>query len=97
MKTLNYSDLILPDGDKRYRSLEIKDNGDFEFEQTDYGQATKKIAPNGGDSDYETWITIKAENINSVLLELVRDSFDEQGEFVKWLKGKNIEYEFYSY
>lgn len=97
MKTLNYPDLILPDGDKRYRSLEIKDNGDFEFEQTDYGNTTKKVAPNGGDSDYETWITVKSEDVNELLLEIVRDSFNGQGEFVAWLKAKGIEYSFFSY
>ncbi len=97
MKTLNYPDLILADGDKRYRSLEIKDNGDFEFEQTDYGKTTRKVAPNGVDSDYETWITVEAKNVSAILLELVRDNFDGQGEFVTWLKMKNIEYKFFSY
>ena len=97
MRKLEYPTLTLRDGDKRYRSLEIQENGDFVFEQTDYGPNTARLAPNGGDSDYEYWIFVKSKNVNKVFLELIRDTFSDQGQFEDWLKNKGIEYEFDSY
>lgn len=89
--------MVLPDGDRRYRNLEINDEGDLIFEQVDYGPVTAQLAPNGGDTDYEYWVTVKSAHINKVLLELIRDTFSDQGEFEKWLKSKSIVYNFFSY
>ncbi len=97
MTRLDYPMLILPDGDKRYRNLKVNNEGHLVFEQADMGVRTAQVAPNGGDSDYEYWVTVKSESVNRVLLELIRERFDEQGEFEKWLKSKKIEYDFYSY
>jgi hypothetical protein len=97
MKTLNYPDITLPDGDKRYRSLEIHDNGDFVFEQTDYGQATKRLAPNGADTDYESWVTVEADVVGQVLTMLIREKFADQDQFATWLKARDIAYTFWSY
>lgn len=97
MGTIEYPVITLPDGDKRFRSIEINNKGELVFEQTDVGKNTARLAPNGGDSDYEYWVTVKSGNVSRVLLELVREKFEGQGEFEEWLKGKEIEYEFYSY
>lgn len=97
MTTFEYPTIILNDGDKRYRSLEINGNGDLIFEQTDMGQATKTIAPNGGDSDYEAWVTVESQNVGSVLLGLISERFEEQGDYVKWLKAKSIQHSLYTY
>ena len=97
MINLEYPTMTLSDGDKRYRSVAINDSGDLVFEQTDSGPNTARLAPNGGDSDYEYWVFVKSKNVNTVLLELVRDTFSEQGQFENWLKTKGIEYDFDSY
>lgn len=97
MAAIEYPVITLQDGDKRYRSIEINDNGELVFEQTDIGQNTARLAPNGGDSDYGYWVTVNANNSQRVLLELIRDNFDEQGVFEEWLKARKIEYTFFSY
>lgn len=97
MTTFEYPTITLNDGDKRFRSLEIKGNGDLVFEQTDMGQATKNTAPNGGDSDYEVWVTVESQNVSKVLIGLISERFEEQGDFIKWLKAKSIEYGLYTY
>lgn len=97
MCSIEYPVLTLPDGDKRYRSIEINNTGELVFEQTDIGKNTAQIAPNGGDSDYEYWITVEPKTVDKVLLELVREKFNVQSEFELWLKSKNIKYSFNSY
>lgn len=97
MTHIEYPVMTLPDGDKRFRSLQIDNSGNLVFEQTDIGLRTSQIAPNGGDSDYEYWVTVEPKKLHNVLLELIRDNFDGQGDFEKWLKKKKIEYKFYSY
>lgn len=97
MRKLEYPTAQLPDGDKRFRSLEVNSGGDLVFEQTDLGARTAQVAPNGGDSDYEYWITVKAKDVNQVLLELIREKFEWQDEFEEWLKSKKIKYNFFSY
>lgn len=97
MRIYNYPTVTLPDGDKRFRSLEFNDDGDFVYEQSDQGPMTAKLAPNGGDSDYEYWVTVKEKYIDEVLFNLVGERFESQGEFKRWLEDKNITYSFYSY
>jgi hypothetical protein len=97
MGAIEYPVIKLPDGDKRYRSIEINDKGELVFEQTDIGPITAKLAPNGGDSDYEYWVTVEPKNVNKVLLELICDNFRVQSEFAVWLDNKEIKYNFFSY
>ncbi len=97
MGVIEYPVITLPDGDKRFRSVEINGKGELVFEQTDVGLNTARLAPNGGDSDYEYWVTVKSENVSRVLLELVREKFGVQSEFEEWLRAKNIQYGFFSY
>ncbi len=97
MNSIEYPVLLLPDGDKRYRSIELNSKGELVFEQTDIGQNTARLAPNGGDSDYEYWVTVEPKSVNKVLLELIKEKFNVQSEFEAWLKLKDINYTFYSY
>ncbi len=97
MGSIEYAVLILPDGDRRYRNVEINDKGELVFEQTDIGRNTARLAPNGGDIDYEYWVTVEPKYVNKVLLELIHDSFSVQSEFESWLKAKSIKYTFFSY
>jgi hypothetical protein len=73
---------------------EIKDNGDLVLSGYDSGQSVKKFF---GDFDHEYWLTVKAENISSVLLYLIKDRFKSDTEFREWLDEKNIEFKFSSY
>lgn len=97
MARLDYPVTILPDGDKRFRSLEFNNQGELTYEQTDLGKRTAQLAPNGGDSDYEYWVTLSAEDAQKATLELIKATFESQGEFKDWLDTKGIKYSFESY
>jgi hypothetical protein len=97
MAILEYPTIILPDGDKRFRSLELNELGELIYEQTDLGKRTAELAPNGGDSDYEYWVIVQPIDANNVVLELIRDRFSTQRDFKKWLDRKNIKYMFLTY
>lgn len=92
-----YPKIKLPDGDMRSRSISFNDDGEFVFEQTDLGYMTAKLAPNGGDSDYEYFITVPKDQLNRLLFELVKQNFNESGDFSTWLEAKKIKYDFFSY
>ncbi len=97
MTKIDYPDMTLPDGDKRHRSLEINEKGELIYFTTDIGPGTAKLAPNGGDSDYEYSATISGEAVNRVVLELILERFETVGDFRKWLEVKGIKSEFWSY
>ncbi|NVM53756.1 MAG: hypothetical protein HWN66_08655 [Candidatus Helarchaeota archaeon] len=86
---------------KDHQVLEIKitDEGNLVFEGYDIGEFVKEY---WGDSDYEYWLTIKAEHIPTVLLHLIKKCFDEKiftndSEFKTWLNEKGIPSEFHSW
>jgi hypothetical protein len=97
MTQLEFPTIILPDGDKRYRSLEVNDKGELTYEQTDMGKRTAQLAPNGGDSDYEYWVTLNPKETQKALLSIIKDNFETQGKFKEWLDKKGIEYSFMAY
>ncbi len=73
---------------------EIKENNDLVLSGYDCGQSVKEFF---GDFDHEYWLTVKAENTYSVLLNLIKDRFKTDTEFREWLDEKEIQYNFYSY
>jgi len=73
---------------------EIKDNGDLVLSGYDCGQSVKELL---GDFDHEYWLTVKAENLFSVLLYLIKDRFKSDTEFSEWLNEKNIHFNFSSF
>ncbi|MFX1554159.1 MAG: hypothetical protein ACFFBV_09570 [Promethearchaeota archaeon] len=73
---------------------EIKENGDLVLSGYDCGESVKKFF---GDFDHEYWLTIKAENISSVILYLIKDRFKNDTEFREWLKEKDIQFNFSSF
>lgn len=97
MKKYEWPPLILKDGDRRYRSVEINDKGDLVFEQTDIGQVTAMVAPNGGDSDYESWVTVPSDHTGTLLIQLVRDRFKSESAFRHWLDRNKVFYKFFTY
>lgn len=88
-------------GEKEHYVLDavIKDNGDLSLEGFDIGEFVKEY---WGDSDYEYWLTIKAEHLPTLLLHLLKECFDRKiftsdSEFKEWLKEREIPSEFSSY
>lgn len=88
-------------GKKEHRVLEVKisDEGNLVFEGFDLGDFVKEY---WGDSDYEYWLTIKAEHLPTVLLHLIKECFDNKiftndSEFRDWLKKKGIPSDFQSW
>ena len=84
------------DKDFTDRSVRISEVG-LVYETYDIGPLVKQYAPNGGDADYEYWVTVKPEHINRVLLELIRDKFSDESLFRNWLSYKDIPFDFDSY
>jgi hypothetical protein len=97
MKKYEWPTQILPDGDKRFRSLEINNGGELVYEQTDLGRVTAHLAPNGGDSDYEYWVIVDSDALEDVIVRLIRERFDSQGDFKRWLERNEIRHDFIAY
>ena len=73
---------------------EIKENGDLVLSGYDCGQSVKDFF---GDFDHEYWLTVKAENVSSVILCLIKDRFKTDVEFREWLEEQNIQFNFFSF
>ena len=80
-------------------TVEINEDGDLVFEGYDIGDTVKEY---WGDSDYEYWLTIKADHLPSVLLHLIKECFDQKmftndSQFREWLEKKGIPSSFRSW
>jgi hypothetical protein len=73
---------------------EMKENGDLVLSGYDCGQSVEEYF---GDFDHEYWLTVKAENISTVLLYLIKDQFKSDTGFRKWLEEKDIQFNFTSF
>jgi hypothetical protein len=73
---------------------EIKENGDLVLSGYDCGQSVKEFF---GDFDHEYWLTVKVENLSSILLNLIKDRFKSVHELREWLEKKDIQFNFHSY
>ena len=94
MKKITIYDYRTKENEIHTLIAEIKENGDLVLSGYDCGESVKKFY---GDFDHEYWLTVKAENMSSVLLYLVKDRFKSDSEFREWLNEKNIEFTFNSY
>jgi hypothetical protein len=80
--------------------IEVKasiDGEDLRIDDYAIGSSIKLI--NGGDSDYERILTIKAEYKNSVTLSLLKQRFDGNSaysEIQEWLSENGIPFESWS-
>jgi hypothetical protein len=77
----------------------LNDDGDLVLEGYDLGKAPEMM---WGDSDYEYWWTVKKADVPMVLLQLIKDKFDQQkgyrsSQFAEWLKEKGIPVDFMSW
>jgi len=75
----------------RFVHARIEDGGNLVMEGQDVGEAPQKWF---GDEDYEFWVTVKAENKDSVILALIEKLFGGRfsavDEFRDFLKEKGI-------
>ncbi len=88
-------------GKNEHQVLEIKvdEEGDLVFEGYDIGDSVEEY---WGDSDYEYWLTVKADQLPGVLLHLIKECFEKKiftndSEFREWLTKKGIPSEFQSW
>ena len=76
----------------------INDRGDLVLEGQDVGAAPLQIF---GDSDYEYWVTVPADQKEEVLLGLMKEVFGQSerasSDFMAWLKERGIQFKFSSY
>jgi hypothetical protein len=74
--------------------VRIETNGDLVIEYYDRSPVALKSF---GDSDYEHWTTVRAEQKDTFLLELIKDKFGDRTSIQDWLTQKGIIYELESY
>jgi hypothetical protein len=55
------------------------------LEGHDLGAAPKESR---GDDDYEYFRTVTAQHVPAVLLWLIKERFDSEGQFVSWLRRR---------
>jgi len=82
----------------------INEQGNLELEGQDLGA---RVEAHWGDSDYEYWVVVPKDYKDTVLLWLLKERFDgaaaaptrfqNDSEFMEWLKAKGIPYQFSSY
>jgi hypothetical protein len=75
-------------------TIRITRYGVLEISGFELGQGVKE---DWGDIDYEYWIRIKKKDVSRVLLELMKDRFERDPDFMEWLDNKKIPYTFDSY
>lgn len=82
----------------RFVDAEILQSGALVISGQDVGEAPEKWF---GDSDYEWWVTVRAEDKDRVLLALIEEifggRFHASDEFREWLKTKGIPNQFDCY
>jgi hypothetical protein len=94
MKKITFYDYKTKENEIHRLVAEIKENGDLVLSGYDCGQSVKEFF---GDFDHEYWLTVKAENLSSVILYLIKDRFKTDTEFRDWLNEKDVQFDFYSY
>jgi len=72
----------------------INDMGDLVLEGVDSGESVKEWHE---DFDFEYLHTISVEHVHDVLLNLIKDRFDNAHDYLKWLEEKEIKCESVSF
>ena len=94
LKKIKIYDYKTKENETHRLNAEITDSGDLVLSGYDCGQSVKEFF---GDFDHEYWLTVKTENVSSVLLHLIKENFKNDTEFREWLEERNIQFEFHSY
>lgn len=66
---------------------QIDKDGDLVLEGYDAGEAPKEF---WGDSDYEYYRVVKKDHKDTILRWLIKEQFDTQSEYGRWLRKKGI-------
>ena len=78
--------------------VQITDQGDLLFSGRDIGQAPKAVF---GESDYEYWLTVSAEDKDCLLMALIETHYSGDASVISELRdtldSKDISYTFQSY
>ena len=97
---MKYSFPIIRFGDRQQnqtmRGVALELKGSIRYEETDMGPWVEANAP-GADDDYETFSTVEGEDVEKLVIELIKDKFPGQVEFRDYLELKNIKYNFSSW
>jgi len=99
MKKITIYDRYYGKNEHQVLEIFIDENGNLVFEGYDIGDFVKEY---WGDSDYEYWLSIKAEHVLTVLLSLIKECFDKglfknDSEFRSWLEKNGIPSNFQSW
>ena len=73
-------------------SININDNGDRSWERWDRGEIIKKLYD---DYDEEYFLTVKRQDKDMLLLQLIKDRFSETAVFKAYLDERKIPYSEY--
>jgi len=73
-------------------SININDNGDLSWERWDRGEIIKKLYD---DYDEEYFLTVKRQDKDMLLLQLIKDRFSETAVFKAYLDERKIPYSEY--
>ena len=83
-----------PDGGSVYLEALITAGGALVLAGDDSGPTVERF---WGKDSYEYWLTVKADDVPRVLLELIKDRFVSDVAFREWLDSKGIQSSFSSY
>ncbi len=77
------------DRDDLYATVtaEVNDQGELVVFSYDIGRTVSEFF---GRDEHERWVTVPAEHVPRVLLELMRERFTDQAGFVAWLATHDI-------
>lgn len=94
MKSIKLDRKTIRDGEYTDSDITINNNR-LSFNSYDTGPLMQKYAPTSRD-EYEYSASVEADELDNVLLELLKDRFTDANDFMKWLEVKGIKFEFYN-
>ena len=81
------------DRSSSFAEVKIVEDGTFVFEGVDAGPDVEKFC---GDSDFEYWLRVRAEDKDAMLLHLVKEHCGSVHALKEWLAQRQIAAEFTS-
>jgi hypothetical protein len=94
MKRITLADKKWGKNERQLLEAAFNEKGDLVFEGVNSGDSVKERYD---DFDFEYWYTIKAKYIEKIVLQLLKDRFDNISDIMKWLEEKEIPFESISF
>lgn len=94
MKSIKLDRKLIGDNDYTDSNIDIDDKH-LTFYSYDMGTLMRQYAPTSRD-EYEYSVSVENDQLESLILELLKDKFTDANEFMEWLKTKDIKFEFYN-